>query len=594
MMKERVLIVDDQRTDAQELRDTINEGRDGCTEVDCAYSYKEAVQKCSKGDLACAVVDLDIPESPGGAVRGSVTEGTRLLGFDLIEDICRHNPFTEIYIASCFADESAVTSVQNNLRFTYQSNFKWGWRIKGVFNKTADANELGRRVCQDLRGLTPLNEHLQRRGFFVLHPLERRIMRRLWDVALIEPDQWPTPVIMFRGSTGAGKSHWANEFPELVNFVRPNPQRVLPVSHDCGHLTGPEGGESPQIALFGCRSYAQKPACAGFFERATRYRRLPDGQLANSNSEVDYSASSTVVLHEFGNMPFDCQRMLLTVLDRLAGCVTPAGGGSGPIRIGCSIVFTTNADLETRVVESSKAEAGQLREDLFQRLVKDARNWIIVPSLRDLGWDTLLDHLQCQLARRAEREVIMAPSAESLLREYFERFGDSMSYRHLVDIADCFAANPQGRLRDEHVQTGVGGLLIRGMKGTSVTSPKNVATRIEAVINICGLQNPEHANSFLIRSALDVVNERPNPDPLGEYVYKKDIEERYHKDKRPFTWSRVRNLFGQSGQTALQPILCKITEHGYELRVETNGIVVRVRDGWCPPPREPRNIALSS
>lgn len=452
MIKETVLLVEDDEQLPLAWKAAILESADSATDVVIARSYEEALVAARTGQIAYAVVDLGLPRRQGGDVVEIEPDDVCSLGFSLLRSLQEWNPSIEITVASRFSDNARVADLKNQLVLQEDSP------IRRVFNKNADPDYL-EKILEDTQGLGELMPYLEKAGVRAIHPLERRLARRLWQKAGVTADAWPMPILVVRGDSRAGKGAWARAFVQFVNARRPSHTRPEPAPLDLGQLTGRGGGDSTAVDLFGARNYQGISDCAGIFERATRYKgragqRTSQRGLASASDVVDYHNSGVACLDELGNLPVDLQPMLLAVLDsnpRSGGRVTPAGGSGRPIAIGCSIVFMTNSELESRVAKSEIAEDGELREDLFRRLRAEPDGWLTVPSLSELGPEVVFEHLDAALRADGLGTVDVSDSARLLLRTAVEQDTDLVTMETIRTVVEQFRRTGGARLTDEHV-----------------------------------------------------------------------------------------------------------------------------------------------
>lgn len=582
MIQERVLIVEDRRELAIEFRDAICCVADESTTVEIAHTFHDGVSAAKKRDLAYCVLDLNVPERLGVDPK---TDDDVELGFRLLEHICRTNPFAEIVIASRWADEKKVSVLRNRL-------WMQGYPVRDVFNKNEESDVLIQTLESDLRGLAQLKDHFAGRGVGVFHPLERRLVRRLWEKAAIPTTRWPTPLCMLRGNAGAGKSRWAVEYCELVSFVRRNPARRSYIELDCGQLSSSESSVDPQITLFGARNFQNVRDCAGVFERATSYN--DNASLASGKSAVNFADSGTVILQEFANLPFDCQRLLLTVLDRnehTGGRMTPAGGGQESIPIGCSVLLTTNTDLESRIVDSAHAEPGDLNEALFQRLAYGKDSWMHVPSMAEMGFDTFVAHLQWQISRLGYSDVEIAPNALHLLDEVFAQYGDSMNVRAAESIGRAFAhdqSNPT-RLRHGHVTAGLAYLRLQSRSTITKPQPSNTALPIPAVIQRACPTRKQTASELIVAFVLRQLDNAMTEDEHRQcqvVVSDEDLQVEHSQRGWDKSVRTVLNCFSDGAvKTGIEKIVSEHLEKcGYTIEITKNrSLIAKLLEGFSPP-----------
>lgn len=444
-MKERIIVVEDEVERLSEIKCDILSWVDSEAEVLTAKSLKETIAIAESGSIDYGLLDLKIPKVYGGS-----SDCTN--GFEAIKILCKKNPYIQISIISSFSDNIEVAEEKNRLIFE-------GFPIKRVLNKGDDAFFL-EKIKPDIVGLGAMKSTLKELGIRLIHPLERRVARRLWSIASNEQNRWPTPFIVLRGEPGAGKDTWARAFIRFIELRQPNLNRIPHVEYDLGLLTEDKEGDSGKRALFGSRNYGGGyPDSKGIFERATAYlrggRQLASHQLARGTDEVDFSSSSVAWLSELGNLPANCQKLMLRVLDdnpSIGGSVIPVGTDATPIRIGCPIVFTTNANIESNIVDSDTViAAGQIRRDLYDRLENGNDAWIRLPSAHELGYCVFLDHLLEALHHRFGRNIEVASAASSLLKEAFDRKLENLSMRTISSIVEAVHNDGSDRVRDDHV-----------------------------------------------------------------------------------------------------------------------------------------------
>lgn len=450
MIKDHILLVEDDEVILHTTAEWLREVVDGHTVVHTGRSYAEAMKHVSQRNLTYCIVDLGLPaETYGRAVEVGPGEACEL-GFRLIDDILRLNPFAEVVIASRFSDHQAVQQVKN--RVVLQP----GARVRRVLNKTLDENYLD-RIEEDIKGLDgQIGEILKRLGVRAVHPLERRIVRRLWALAKRPVTGWPTPRVVIRGESRSGKDTWADVFSEFVDVLRPHPDRPDTQRVDIGTL--PVDGEGARVALFGMRKFDRQQA-AGIFEKATFYRRQnrqhfrPGHDLATPRDRPVYEAGAVAILREIGNLRIELQPLLLSALDTspLHGGIIQTAGEPISIRVGCSFVFTTNAAIEERVVSSERAGPGEFREDLYRRLRAEPSEWLYVPSIHDLGMDGLLAHLRARLRMSGGEEPEIAPSAIALLQTALDRKLPELTMEAVDGIANNYRPGDDLRIVDDHI-----------------------------------------------------------------------------------------------------------------------------------------------
>ncbi|HTI16714.1 MAG TPA: sigma-54 dependent transcriptional regulator [Trinickia sp.] len=102
------------------------------------------------------------------------------------------------------------------------------------------------------------------------------------------------------------------------------------------------------------------------------------GALQKKVGRIESAAGGTLFLDEIGDMPHECQAVLLRFLQE--GTIERLGG-NGPVRVDARIVSATHVDLQQAI------EAGRFRADLYHRLCVLR---IDQPPLRARGQDIKL------------------------------------------------------------------------------------------------------------------------------------------------------------------------------------------------------------
>ena len=412
------------------LKQEIEKVGDKATRVFIAGSYSEAKRCIDKRRYYYCVLDLGLPEHRYGNPIGIADPNVCRWGFAVFREIKEQCPDVEVSILSRFIGDPAVTAMEKKL-------LGEGLRPRAVWNKNRHCEEPGLRsdwyvdkIKRDVGGLDQkLVTLLGKVGVRVVHPLERRLARGLWQRSGAKLE-WPRPVVVLRGETRSGKDKWAEGFSAFIDARHPltGGEKRRRGSRDLGQVSGPAGGESGKVALFGCRNFGGQVAdTPGVFEQATAYLREGRqvdtfggrARLAKRDDAVDYDRSGVAFLRELGNLPGECQQLLLGVLDsnpEIGGRIRPAGATGEELRIGCAMVFTTNAAIEERVRESDACRPGEFREDLFRRLRKPD-SWFEVPSLARMGAAAFFKHLEVALGAARREPVELASGTEAYLQE---------------------------------------------------------------------------------------------------------------------------------------------------------------------------------
>lgn len=258
--------------------------------------------------------------------------------------------------------------------------------------------------------------------------------------------------------------------------------RVDSQSYDLGQIRS--AGDSPIVTLFGATNYQGiRGSHPGLFERATGY---------GANGQPDFNRSNFAILSELGNLPADCQPLLLELLRE--GCVTRAGAGNQRVGIGCGFIFTTNAHLEERVVHSDTAGEGGFRADLFKRL-NLTEEWIFVPNFKQMGCEAFLSHLRLALEAEFGNNYEIAPIAEDLINDAFNDADQEFTHASIQAITHSFVSSGSNRLTGDHLKSVIRRSRVAGVasapKGRSAEGVSNEVFR-EEIKNALGLINLKH------------------------------------------------------------------------------------------------------
>jgi hypothetical protein len=551
-MIEKILLVEDDAERMIVWKSEIEEVIDGDTEILTARSLDEVEQKAGSGDIAYCVLDLGLPRVFGEAPVGVDGDENCELGFEALRFICKNNPLVEVSIVSAFSDVDKVASVKSGLAMD-------GFPIRRVENKDNDPDYMD-RIKPDVVGLDAIKASLDTVSIRAIHPLERRIARRLWKKANQYSDIWPAPIIVLRGEPRSGKDAWARAFISFIQVQRPNDDRVPEFNYDLGKLSGEYAGDSGKRDLFGSRGYGGNyPDCAGAFEKASAYVRNgrlihelsdPGERLARPDDRVDFAASNVVWLNELGNLPRECQKLILGVLDsnpQLGGRVVPTGSQGEPIHIGCSVVFTTNANIEDNVVSSnSDVNIGEIREDLYLRLRGEPDGWVEIPSMGELGYQTFRNHLGEALKAAIGSDVDVSASTERLLSEAFERNLSSLSMQTIKTIVASYSQTRGRRLSDEHVMPALQVRASRGKHSTSLRKPKTVNNTHWGIREFeqAGKVTSTDKEYYILEYFLAKPNQTIDPEEIRAFI---DEDEKLSEVRRDSDWKPYENQHALRG-----------------------------------------------
>ncbi len=433
-MKETILIVEDEDSTRKLLEKTAKSVGDSATDIRLARYSAEAIQQARKGDISYCALDLGLPMT-SGAAPVEVSQDCQL-GFEVLEELLEHNPFVEVRVLSRFTDHARICRLLSE-------RFGDDPRILGPLDKNHDTDYLS-KVGDDAMGLSALQTTLDRLKIRVVHPLERRLARKLWKLAGI-PWERPTPRCVtprcvLRGESQMGKDEWAKALVKFRDVRQACESRVEFQPFDLGQIRA--AGDGPLIALFGARNYQHIKDAPGLFEKATCYG--PGGQ-------PNYNQSNFAILSELGNLPSNCQPLLLEVLRE--GKVARTGAGNPRTPIGCGFIFTTNASLEERVVSSDAAGEGDLRMDLFKRLNLTDGGWLFVPSFKEMGVEAFFGHLHLALEAEVGAKFEISPMAKAILEDAFHDGDQDLTQASIQTIVHSFLTGGSNRLNADHLSS---------------------------------------------------------------------------------------------------------------------------------------------
>lgn len=535
MFKEKILIVEDDEILPGFWEEEILAIGDEATEVLKARSYEEAVKLAASRDISYCLLDLGLPKRAGEKPVEVDDPEVCKWGIETLRALARTNPQIEVSIVSRFANHRSVARIKSSLK-------NEGLPFTRVLDKNLHARDTSQdphwyleKIKQDVHGLNEMAGHLAKIGLRVVHPLERRIARRLWRKAGMAYAS-PLPVIVLRGDTRSGKDHWAEAFSTFIEAQNPNPRRAPMAKLDLGQIGGASSGEAAKISLFGCRNFQDLDDAAGIFERATAYKRTTKGKssyvhesqnsqqrLARPTDEVDLEACNVAHLVEFGNLPTECQQLLLTVLDSnpsTGGRIIPAGAGNDWLRVGCPVVLSTNARIEERVERSDSLTSNGLREDLYRRLSREPGGWIHLPSLGELGEKAFFSHLRLALQHACGDSVEISPGTIPMLADFYEQGLFDMEAINLM--ISSVSQSGDRWLMDEHVfQATQGRKEFRRTTGVHVTAAWTLQDfERNGIVQSSG---KSHQQYLLLKLGLEHAERQFTPREIFEYYISENM-----------------------------------------------------------------------
>lgn len=156
------------------------------------------------------------------------------------------------------------------------------------------------------------------------------------------------------------------------------------------------------------------------------------GALQRKIGRIEAAAGGTLFLDEIGDMPHECQAVLLRFLQE--GTIERLGG-TGPIKVDVRIVSATHVNL------TSAIEAGRFRMDLYHRLCVLRLD---EPPLRERGGDIkLLAQHALELYRRDGARKIRGFSSDAIAAMF--NYGWPGNVRELINCVRRAVVMAEGR-----------------------------------------------------------------------------------------------------------------------------------------------------
>jgi transcriptional regulator of acetoin/glycerol metabolism len=177
----------------------------------------------------------------------------------------------------------------------------------------------------------------------------------------------------------------------------------------------------------------------------------------------------TVFLDEIGDMPPDCQTLLLRFLEE--GRVVPVGG-SRPIMVDVRVIAATHKNLEEEV------RAGRFREDLFYRLTAI---WMRIPPLRERREDipALAGAFARYFAEQMNKPQLCLSDEALRQMEMYSWPGNVRELRNVIQRAVFLCEESQ--IQPHHIQLG-------GPFGTDMADRPPLLQRVDRAAIECALR----------------------------------------------------------------------------------------------------------
>ena len=347
-MKERVLIVEDQFIEANDLRIMLN--KKGYTVSDIARSVQEALKSMEKEKPDLVLLDIYL--------KGNLT------GIDLATRLREENiPF--IYLsANSSSDILSAAKATEPYGFLVKPFRERDVLVALEIARYRHEHSLESRLRRE-SGLKKQLTEIVDGGFEGIIGKSPRLLS-VFD-SIVQVAAQDTSVLIL-GESGTGKERIAECLQKLSS------RRNLPfIKVNCATLPA----SLIESELFGHEK--------GSFTGASDKRI----------GKFEQASGGTILLDEIGEMPIELQVKWLRVLQEKE---IERIGGKSPIKIDVRIVATTNRDLEKEVAE------GRFRLDLYYRLNVFP---IHLPPLRERAEDipALANHFIHYYARRSGKKI---------------------------------------------------------------------------------------------------------------------------------------------------------------------------------------------
>ena len=301
----RILVVDDNETHADSLREGLERAGHRCEAV---YTANEAFSRLERDRYDVLVTDLMLKESTG---------------IDLMRRARRVSPATVVFFVTAHATvETAVRAMREG--------------AADYIEKPVQIEELRMRIARVLE-----TQRLREENLDLHRLLDKRFgfegivgsspaMQKLFDAL---PQISPTDAtVLLLGESGTGK--------ELVaKAIHSNSRRK----------------QGPFVAI-NCAALSESLIESELFGHE---KGAFTGAVSSQVGKIEYAGGGTLFLDEVGDMPLATQVKLLRVLEQREILRV---GSNKTIRVDVRLIAATNADLRERVKQ------GRLREDLFFRL----------------------------------------------------------------------------------------------------------------------------------------------------------------------------------------------------------------------------------
>jgi two-component system NtrC family response regulator len=309
MIKERILIVEDEASMAKQLK----WGLADIYEISVAKDTIEAKNLIALQSPVAVLLDLGLPPDPDGS-----EEGLRLL-----KELNRNQSNIKVIVITGNTEKNIAVKSISYGAYDYHTKPVNIDELKIVLKRAIYLSKLELHVCE-LQSM--ITDDTQFEGMIAMAKPMMELFEKTKKVARTD---YP---VLIQGESGTGKERLARAIHHLSD--RADKPFVIV---DCGAI--PEN--LLESELFGHEK--------GSFT----------GAHARQIGKLERSQAGTLVLDEIGELPLMLQVKLLRFLQE--GTIERIGGKE-PIRVDARVIAVTNVDLKKEVAD------GRFREDLYYRL----------------------------------------------------------------------------------------------------------------------------------------------------------------------------------------------------------------------------------
>ena len=384
MMKQRILIVDDDTTFALMLRTWLS--KQGF-EVETASKIAGAKERLSKESYSLVLSDMRLPDEDGIALlqwmagQEITTPVIVMTSYAEIQNAVRSMKLgARDYVAKPVNPTELLAKIREALVAVEERTQQGGQIAIGM--RTSGA--VGGRSSAGGTGVGEESSAAKKKSADQTPPLnyiEGRsdLSRRLYEyIRLVAPTNMS---VLVHGASGTGKEH------------------VAQLIHRCSKRR-----DEPFVAV-DCGAISKELAASEFFGHV---KGSFTGALSDKRGAFEAANGGTLFLDEVGNLTYETQVQLLRALQERR--IRPVGSNR-EIQVDIRLVTATNEDLEGAIAK------GTFRGDLYHRINEFT---LKMPLLRETPEDVLLyaDFFLDQANRALDKHLIGfdASASEALMR----------------------------------------------------------------------------------------------------------------------------------------------------------------------------------